>query len=295
MPQISAAPQNFQTLTPALPAPAQASPSSQSTSIWCTDCFHIDTKPAKKLIPPQILFGPRETILPPLPESAPQKPRTPFHREIPGGIEIKFSENGQHLDLNWDPNVEGASLQAALDKALPGAVISNEHREHPFTYMTITTPQNESWELTWLTGGIVATYGVSLEKVATPKREQSQPLQSLKNSAMHDYFQPIERAIRNPQELAHLENTWGQQNSIARETAQIDFQREMLLVVASGQKGSSGYDVNIESAEIVDNKMIVRYSEQDAGAGVHLTVLTNPTHIVKTPRFDGPIEFVKVD
>lgn len=88
-------------------------------------------------------------------------------KEAKPSIPIQLIEpvpRSETIQLKWNNGIHH-SMNHALQSALPGAQIVSESWEHPFTTMQIHTPQGEAWELSWLTGGIVASYSATLTKV----------------------------------------------------------------------------------------------------------------------------------
>jgi hypothetical protein len=71
-----------------------------------------------------------------------------------------------------------------------------------------------------------------------------------------------------------------------------DFKKDMALLVARGQRPSSGYGVEIVRVEKAEGKLVavVRLKSPAPGGG-QLAVLTHPYVVYVIPRSDLPLEF----
>jgi len=75
----------------------------------------------------------------------------------------------------------------------------------------------------------------------------------------------------------------------------VDFTREMVIAFFWGQKPTSGYEVETTEIAWVEDRIVVRVQESSPRPeDMVLQVLTQPHHIVQTPRVDLPVEFVVV-
>jgi hypothetical protein len=71
---------------------------------------------------------------------------------------------------------------------------------------------------------------------------------------------------------------------------EIDFSREMLVVVGMGQKPSSGYSIIVSSASELDKRLEVEVQSKSP-CGMELGILTSPIDIVRIPKTELPITF----
>jgi PrcB C-terminal len=72
----------------------------------------------------------------------------------------------------------------------------------------------------------------------------------------------------------------------------VDFTREMLVIVALGAKPTSGYDVVIESATLQrDGIVVVARTASPPGSVVLLPVVTHPVDIARLPLRSDPVRF----
>jgi hypothetical protein len=92
-------------------------------------------------------------------------------------------------------------------------------------------------------------------------------------------------------------NFWKQLNSrvVSGQSSppEIDFSKEMIVVVAMGERPTSGYWTYIDGACEVDGQVEVFVSTVEGGGkcGAVFTVLTYPADAVRLPRTDLPIVF----
>jgi hypothetical protein len=98
---------------------------------------------------------------------------------------------------------------------------------------------------------------------------------------------------------ASWEKLWAQHCSLmrpARELPDVDFSREMVIVVTMGTRRTGGYAIEIVSAEEADGalRIRVRRTEPPRGA-MTIQLITAPFHMVALPRSDLRPEFIEVD
>lgn len=75
----------------------------------------------------------------------------------------------------------------------------------------------------------------------------------------------------------------------------VDFSTNMVAAVFLGERPTGGYRVAIVGVRRENDALVLDYVERAPGAADIVTqVLTSPFHIVKLPRFSGPIRFRKV-
>jgi hypothetical protein len=71
---------------------------------------------------------------------------------------------------------------------------------------------------------------------------------------------------------------------------QPDFDTEMAVVAAMGEKASGGFDIVVDSVTRHERGAIVYITEHSPGSGCMTTgALTQPVHAVRAPRTDGTI------
>jgi hypothetical protein len=74
---------------------------------------------------------------------------------------------------------------------------------------------------------------------------------------------------------------------------EVDFEREMVVLVALGERTSAGHAVEVVSVEREGGflRVLARATAPAAGSD-QAAVLTHPYHAVRVPRSDGPVEVV---
>jgi protease stability complex PrcB-like protein len=72
----------------------------------------------------------------------------------------------------------------------------------------------------------------------------------------------------------------------------VDFSTNLVAAVFLGMRPTAGYRVEIVGIRRENDALIVEYVERRPAADAIVSqVLTSPFHIVKLPRFNGPIRF----
>jgi hypothetical protein len=76
----------------------------------------------------------------------------------------------------------------------------------------------------------------------------------------------------------------------------VDFTREIVLVIHSGQKPTGGFSVEIVSARLENDRLEVSYTETEPAKGTMVSQsLTSPYHAVRISRNYLEPTFLKVD
>jgi hypothetical protein len=99
-----------------------------------------------------------------------------------------------------------------------------------------------------------------------------------------------QRVIRTPQAWAEAWKQIMQYRIPAPELPVVDFERDMVVLVALGERPTAGHAVEIVSVEREGGFLRVLARETKAAGDVQATVLTHPIHAVCVPRSDGPVE-----
>ena len=72
----------------------------------------------------------------------------------------------------------------------------------------------------------------------------------------------------------------------------VDFSKEMVALVALGQKPNSGFTVEIVGIRRTESALRILFAAREPAPGtMSAAVMTNPWHAVVLPRDDGPIEW----
>jgi protease stability complex PrcB-like protein len=75
----------------------------------------------------------------------------------------------------------------------------------------------------------------------------------------------------------------------------VDFSQELIAAVFLGTRRSGGFGAEIVGTRLETAALVIEYRERMPAAGDIVTqALTSPFHIVRAPRFDGPVRFRKI-
>lgn len=86
---------------------------------------------------------------------------------------------------------------------------------------------------------------------------------------------------------------WERHTRTQSEPPPIDFSRDMVVGLALGQRSTGGYEIEITRVERADSRLGIYYRSRSPDPGAILTqALTQPFHVIKLPRDDGPVVFV---
>lgn len=113
----------------------------------------------------------------------------------------------------------------------------------------------------------------------------------IRNSVMRDEQRIVIR------DRVAWENLWQrilQPNPSLPPLPEIDFSKEMLIVVAMGDRPTSGYAITVTSAREQSNRLEVEV-EKTFPCGMQMQVLTAPIDIVRIPTTDLLVTFREVE
>ena len=104
-------------------------------------------------------------------------------------------------------------------------------------------------------------------------------------------------AIRNRDEFSRFWEQLLGTSSHRPPPPEVDFSREMIVVAAMGQQPSSGYQIVIDGACEVNNRLevFVRSMNLAKCGGLQLGVVTAPVHIVRLPQTQLPVVFQETE
>ena len=96
-------------------------------------------------------------------------------------------------------------------------------------------------------------------------------------------------AVRDPAAWSKL---WGEIQRTRMLPPPVDFERQMVLVAALGERRSGGYAIEIVRAEVVEGTLVVHVRETGPAPGAIRTMaLTAPLHAVAIRRNDLPVRW----
>ncbi len=96
---------------------------------------------------------------------------------------------------------------------------------------------------------------------------------------------PVEALVRTREELVAV---WPGPGPVP----EVDFQREMVVVIALGSRPTGGYAVRLASLLMFQDSIVVRYEELRPGPTCMTTqALTYPYYVAAVPRGEGTARF----
>lgn len=123
----------------------------------------------------------------------------------------------------------------------------------------------------------------------------SAPLERLHTATTSAYREPVELVIRD---AAAWRGAWAaafpNMASGPPAAPPVDFARDMVVLVAAGERPSGGHTVRVDAVEpAAGGGGTVRYTVSAPGSGCMTTqALTAPLDVVRTPRIPGDVRFV---
>ncbi len=105
--------------------------------------------------------------------------------------------------------------------------------------------------------------------------------------------QPGQSAYRTPDEF---KAAWVADGGAPADLPKVDFDREMVLAVFSGQKNTGGHAVKIE--QVIDNgsAVVAIFRMTSPGPDDMVTqALTYPSSVVVVPKRESPVTFIAAD
>lgn len=119
-------------------------------------------------------------------------------------------------------------------------------------------------------------------------------LRRLNSSAYSGYGEPKRLVVRDTETWADVWKQMWQWQSTEPALPVIDFDREMILVVALGERPSGGYSILIDSVQATVDQLTVSVRIVSPGSGcVVPTVMTQPVDVVYVPRLEVGVQFVQ--
>jgi hypothetical protein len=111
----------------------------------------------------------------------------------------------------------------------------------------------------------------------------------LVRQAASGFERPEQRIVRDP---AEWQRTWAQLRSPEATAPDVDFQREMVVVVAAGRRNSGGFDIAVQAVHARAHHLEVVVRTTEPGEGCVVTgLLTSPVDVVVLPRSSLPVRF----
>jgi PrcB C-terminal len=115
--------------------------------------------------------------------------------------------------------------------------------------------------------------------------------ESLVRQEQTGLVEPEQRVIRTEQAWSEAWKQIMTYRIPAPELPAVDFERDMVVLVALGERPTAGYAVEVVSIQRDGAFLRVVARETKPSADMaQATVLTHPVHAVRVPRSDGPVE-----
>ncbi len=111
-------------------------------------------------------------------------------------------------------------------------------------------------------------------------------------AAQHSAYEAAEETL--VRDRAAWATTWQQLHNglVADPLPAVDFTRDMVVLVAAGQRPTGGTSVRVDGVAAEPGGAVVRYTVTEPGAGCMSTqVITAPVVVVRVPRVAGPVRF----
>jgi hypothetical protein len=87
---------------------------------------------------------------------------------------------------------------------------------------------------------------------------------------------------------------WARITGPARPAPAVNFAREMVVLVAMGERPTGGYVITVDGVYDADGRLYAEVKEASPGPLCGTTeALTQPIDAVRVPRRDGPVTFVE--
>ena len=104
---------------------------------------------------------------------------------------------------------------------------------------------------------------------------------------------PLAQVIRTPEAWAEVWATRARSRTGEIPLPQVDWERDMLAVVAIGERSSAGYGVEVLGVERVGQMLRVRAAEKRPPPdSMQAQVMTHPYVVLRLESFEGPVNFV---
>ena len=96
-------------------------------------------------------------------------------------------------------------------------------------------------------------------------------------------------------DAATWQKLWSELQQQRRLAPPVDFERQMVLFAALGERRTGGYAIEIVRAEVVEGTLIVHVRETSPTPGARATMaLTAPLHAVAVAQSDLPVRWFTV-
>lgn len=112
---------------------------------------------------------------------------------------------------------------------------------------------------------------------------------TIESGTLSGVTEPMDLVVKGESEWEYLWDLTHRNLVPKPERPEIDFKKEMVLATLMGERNSSGY--RIEIGEVALEEGIIKVKVSNFETPGNLTIMTQPYHIVKIPRYPYKIEF----
>jgi hypothetical protein len=127
-----------------------------------------------------------------------------------------------------------------------------------------------------------------------PAAAVSLPIRTLAKGGFSGIQQPTQEFLKDK---AAWEKTWARHVSgkEGQKTPEVDFSKEMVIVVTLGRKSTGGYSIEITKVEPAGDNFRISVARKSPPAGaMTIQALTAPFHFIAVPKSDLHPEFLEV-
>jgi hypothetical protein len=129
----------------------------------------------------------------------------------------------------------------------------------------------------------------------SPSNPMTIPVVTILKGNFSGIHQPLQVTVRDQKEWEALWKRHTSNQSPPSPLPAVDFTTEMVVGLFAGDKTTGGYEVEISRAELKGSDLYIFYLERNpAPGGMAIQAITQPFHLVKLAKHDGPLEFVKL-
>lgn len=116
------------------------------------------------------------------------------------------------------------------------------------------------------------------------------PYRVLLSTGVSGFTEPAERVVRDEAALDAMIRA--AQRDALIEPIQVDFQREIAVVLALGERASAGYGIEVDEVIREGEGAVVRYTVTSPGPGcMTAQMITTPAVVIGIPPLSGEIRF----
>jgi hypothetical protein len=119
------------------------------------------------------------------------------------------------------------------------------------------------------------------------------PFSTLAKGLASGVDQPAQIVVRSQNDWAALWSRHMGTQTAPPPPPSVDFSRDMVAALFMGERPTGGFAIEVTRIERTDGGLSIHYRNRRPNpADMHAQALTQPFHLIKVPRIDGPITFV---